>query len=122
MTNAVTQRIDGAVYLMVAQQGVIAALPSELGGKAVTHDMSFYEASGALKSYNLLSQPAVNKGVVDSLSTTSNALLDAQKKQKDAEANAAYNTLKKESEMLQFMLNKQSACAGLANPPRACDN
>jgi hypothetical protein len=108
--------------LMIAQHGIVAAMPATLGGKAMTHDVAFYEASGALKSYNLISSPMIDKGLVDSLSSSANALLDARLKQQQAETEAAdpLTRIKKEKDILEGLLAIQKACAELEDPPEAC--
>ena len=113
--------LHGYADLMVAQRGIVAALPSSIGGNALTHNLQFYEASGALKNYTLVSKSNATKGVPDSVSASTNSLLDARNKQAAAEASAEFNSLKREAETLQYLLAKQQACAQLANPPEQCN-
>lgn len=113
---------SSSAHLMIAQHGIVTAMPSTFGGKAMTHDVTFYDASGAVKSFNLVSTPMIDKGMVDSLSGTANTLLDARIKQQEAEAAAAdpLNQLKKEKDTLEALLAIQKACAELENPPEDC--
>lgn len=114
--------VEPAAYLMIAQHGILAALPSEMGGKSVAHDLKFYAASGALKSYTLASTPNLTPEMVNSLSTSANALLDARKAQREAEAADAdpLNQLKRQQEVLNVLLAIQTACAELEDPPEEC--
>ncbi len=118
--NGTASPVSGDALLAIAQRGIIAALPSKLGGKAFTHDLTYYETSGALKSYTLASKPLVDKGALDALSGAANDLLDARNKQREAEANAGFNALKRESDTIELLLEKQKNCLQLANPPDEC--
>ncbi len=113
--------LAGDALLTIAQRGIIAALPSDLGGKSFTHDLKYYQTSGALKSYTLVSKPLVDKGALDSLSGSVNELLDARNKQREAEANAGFNAVKRETETLELLLKKQKACLELTDPPEECE-
>jgi hypothetical protein len=66
----------GESRMMVSQFGSVMAVPESLGGKMVAYNMKFFEATGALKSYKLTSKPMLTKGVVDSLSSNVNAIVD----------------------------------------------
>lgn len=113
--------LHGFADVMIAQRGVVTAMPSTIGGNALTHNLQFYDGSGALKSYTLVSKSNAAKGVLDSVSTSTNAILDARNKQAAVDANADFNKTKRESEILQLMLAKQKACAELINPPDECN-
>ena len=76
----------GKAAIQVAQFGAIAAFPADLGGKAVMMDMTFHESTGALKGFKLTSKPLITKGLVDSVSSSLNEVLEARKKQGEVAA------------------------------------
>src|SRR5262249_23840487 len=104
----VTVEEDGATIpaaetrLMIAQFGLVAALPATVDSKTINYSLKFYEATGALKSFKLGSKPVLTKGTVDSLSGNLNSILDAEKKKADADKLAA-DQLTKRQRMRQLL-------------------
>ena len=99
-----------------------AALPSELGGKAFTHDLKYYQASGALMGYTLASKPVIDEGAIGSSGGSANELLDALNKQREAESGAGFDALKRETDTVELLLKKQKACLELSTPPAECED
>jgi hypothetical protein len=110
-------------YALVAQFGAIGALPAEFGGKALAYDLAFYDASGALKSLKLASQPMITKGVVDSLSASTTQLLEARSKQLEAAREAAdeLNQLERRRKLLEEKKKILDLCAQLGIPESECN-
>jgi hypothetical protein len=68
----------------IAQFGTIASLPASTGGKTTAYTLKFYEATGALKSFNVTSKSVFQKATADALGADVNTLVTA--KQAAAEA------------------------------------
>ena len=103
----------GETRMMIAQFGLTAAVPSKLAAKAITHDLKFFDNTGALKSMTLTSSPLVTKGAVDSLSESANAVLDARNAQIEAEEEAAdqLNQLERRKKILELQKEIEELCA-----------
>ena len=109
--------------LMIAQFGIVTAMPSEMGGKSFTHDLAFYDETGALKSYTLASKPLVEAGSIDAISKATSDLIEARRKQMEEEKKASSDVAKlgDAAEKLELLKRIQEACAALENPPEECE-
>jgi hypothetical protein len=99
----------------IGQFGEILSLPAKSGGRSLNYDLKFYEATGALKSFRLASKSAIQKGNVDTLSSSANAMLDAKLKKEQEEAKAAdeLNQLERRRKILEEQVKIRQACAAL---------
>ena len=113
----------GRWYVMVAQFGALGIFPADLGGKTVAFDTQFYEASGALKSFKLTSQPLLTKGVVEAVSTSTNALFDARNKQLEAASKAAdeLTQLERRRKLLEERKKIREYCEALGLSEAECE-
>ncbi len=100
----------GKAVLSVAQLGIVGALPAKRNSKTLSYDLAFMEATGALKSFKLGTTGGLDSSTVDSLSTTTNNILDARSKaraaakeqrQKDADAQSQLNIIKDQADILE---------------------
>jgi len=112
----------GAAPLLIAQRGIVTALPSRLGGKSVTHDLKIFSSTGALSSYNLVSAPALASGLVDSLSSSANTLLDARNKQAAADKleRDKLTQLERDLKILDATAKLKLLCETLGVPEDKC--
>jgi hypothetical protein len=77
----------------IAQWGTLNHLPVGKSSKGKTMKVTYYEATGALKSVKFGSDAPLNKGVIDSLAGSANAILDGKLKADATNAaNAAAST------------------------------
>jgi hypothetical protein len=63
----------------IAQFGTYASLPASTGGKSTAYALKFYEATGALKSFNVTSKAILQKGTADTLGAQVTTVADAQR-------------------------------------------
>ena len=105
--------------IQVAQFGVIAALPADLGGKAALMDMTFYESTGALKGFTLTSEPLITHGIVDSTLSPLNELLEARKTQHEnaAKESDQLNRRERRRKLLEERNKILNLCATLQIDP-----
>lgn len=105
----------GEARAAIAQFGRVLSLPASSGGRSLNYDLKFYEATGALKSFRLASKSAIQKGVVDSLGSSTTALLDARLKREREEAAEAdlLNQLERRRRILEEQVKIRKACAEL---------
>lgn len=92
------------IPVLLAQWGSVHQLPVGKTSKAKNMKVTYYEATGALKSVKFGSDSAFRKDVVDSLSASANTVLDAKLKA-DAAADAA--AAKQADELLKLQRRRQ---------------
>jgi hypothetical protein len=63
---------------VIAQFGITASLPASTGGKSTAYALKFYEATGALKSFNVTSKAVMGKSTADALGTDVTTLVTAK--------------------------------------------
>jgi hypothetical protein len=67
----------------IAQFGLVASVPASVGGRSTAYTLKFYEATGALKSFNITSKAILTKGTADTIGSNLNTLIDARNKAAD---------------------------------------
>jgi hypothetical protein len=100
--TSVTRLKQGQETLVESQQtigqlGVIRSLPANASSRSLGYDVTFIETTGALRSLGLTTKALMQKGYIDSASTSANALLDARQK-----ANDEVTRLEREFKILDF--------------------
>lgn len=70
---------------VIAQFGITASLPASTGGKSTAYALKFYEATGALKSFNITSKAVLGKGTADALGTDITTLVAAKQAAEQAQ-------------------------------------
>jgi hypothetical protein len=76
----------GSGVIRVAQLGKVMSLPAQRHSKALSYDLAFIEATGALKSFKLGTTGGLESSTLDALGSVGGSLLDAQKaSQKNSE-------------------------------------
>jgi hypothetical protein len=74
--------------LIVAQFGIVASLPASSAGRTTQYKIALDESTGALKNFNLGSDSLVQKSILDDVSSSASAILDAKKAREKAKADA----------------------------------
>ena len=69
--------------LAMAQFGKTFSLPASTGGKTTAYALKFYEATGALKSFNVTSKTMLTKANADTLGSQATSLVTASKTASD---------------------------------------
>lgn len=81
-----------ASQFSVAQFGTVISLPAKRSTKALTYDLGFIEATGALKSFKLVTSGAADSsGSIDALSGAAGTVLDARSAARAAKSESAQN-------------------------------
>lgn len=108
--------------LLFAQLGFVAAMPSKLGGKSVTHDLLLYSNTGALQSYSLSSTAMLSKDLIESLGGSAKTLLDARNKQAEAEKleGDKLTQLERDLKILDATAKLKALCQTLGIPDDKC--
>lgn len=106
---------SGVAAFMVGQFGVEVSLPASSGGRSMNYNIKFYEATGAMKSFSLTSKAAMEAANVNSISNSTNAILDARTKQQQAAADKTdeLKRLERQSKILENKAKIQQYCAQL---------
>jgi hypothetical protein len=101
--------------IMIGQFGAEVSLPASSGGRSLNYALKFYEATGALKSFSLASKSAIQAATINSVGTSTNALLDARNKQQQAEAQKTdeLNKLERQRKILEDEAKIKELCAQL---------
>lgn len=101
--------------IAVAQFGAEVSLPASSGGRSLNYNLKFFEATGALKSFGLTSKAAMQATNVNSMSTSTNAYLDAKLKQEQAAKAEAdtLNKLERQRKILEDEAKIRELCAQL---------
>ncbi len=108
-----------AARALLAQWGSLHFIPVGRSAKGKNVKLTYYEATGALKSIKFGSESAFNKGLVDSLAGSANAVLDGKLKADaaaDAEAKKAGDellNLQRRRQILEETQKIQKICAEL---------
>jgi hypothetical protein len=109
----VTTAHGGKAVIMVGQFGAEISLPASSGGRSLNYALKFFEATGALKSFSLTSKTAMQGAVVNSISSSTNAILDTKNKQTQEAANKADELarLERQRKILEERAKIQELCA-----------
>jgi hypothetical protein len=67
----------------IAQFGTVASLPASAGGKSTAYALKFYEATGALKSFNVTSKAVLTKGTADTVGSAVATVVTAKQTAND---------------------------------------
>jgi hypothetical protein len=78
----------GRARLTIAQLGVTASLPATTKGRRTSYTLELYPETGALKNFNMGSDAAVQKSLVDDLSGTASDVIAARQKQQEQKKEA----------------------------------
>jgi hypothetical protein len=105
----------GQSKIMVGQFGAEVSLPASSGGRSLNYALKFFEATGALKSFSLTSKTAMQAANVNSISASTNAILDARNKQLQAAADKAdeLNKVERQRKILEDEAKIKELCAQL---------
>ena len=103
--------VNSQARLPVGQFGKVFSLPATTGGKSTMFNLKFYEATGALKNFEVTSKAALTKGATDQFGSTVTSLMDAQKKREEQDSEVS--RLKKQRELLEERVKIRKACAEL---------
>jgi hypothetical protein len=68
---------------MIAQFGAVVSLPASAGGRTTGYKLKFYEATGALKSFDVTSKAILQKAAVDTAASQALSTYDAKVKAGD---------------------------------------
>jgi hypothetical protein len=83
-----TSKTYGAAVFSVAQLGTVASLPARRHSKSMSYDLTFVEATGALKSFKLGTTGGIDTATVDALSGIGGTVIDARNAARKAEQTA----------------------------------
>ena len=97
--------------LAIAQFGHTFSLPASTGGKTTAYALKFYEATGALKSFNVTSKTMLTKANADTLGSQATSLVTASKT-----ANDEVTKLDREAKILADKAAIFNACKTLNQP------
>jgi hypothetical protein len=75
----------GGGVFSVAQFGTVVSLPAKRASKALTYELGFVEATGALKTFKLGTTGGLDAATVDALAAAGGTALDARNKARVAE-------------------------------------
>jgi hypothetical protein len=114
--TSVTKLMQGTKTLLEAQQtigqlGALRSLPASNSSRGIAYDLAFIETTGALRSLGLTTKALMQKGYIDSASTSANSLLDARQK-----ANDEVPKLEREFKLLDFQAKICALRATTSNP------
>jgi hypothetical protein len=70
------KKVYASGLLWIAQLGTVVSLPAERHSKMLSYDLSFVEATGALKTFKLGTTGGLDAATVDALSSVGGTLLD----------------------------------------------
>jgi hypothetical protein len=85
-------KVYGAGVVRVAQLGTVMSLPAQRHSKSLSYDLTFVEATGALKSFKLGTTGGLDSSTIDALSGAGGTVLDAENAAKKNEQEAAVLT------------------------------
>lgn len=102
----------GRDKIAVGQLGRIASLPASAGGRSVNYNLQLYDASGAMKSFELASTSVLNKGVIESLGGSAQTALAARL--------AAEEEARKKADPLAVLQSRQAYAESAAKLQKAC--
>ena len=88
----------GADTLLIAQYGPVLTLPTSAGGKKTSYDITLYPETGALKSFDLGSDPAIS---AENVTAVGDALLAKEKAEREQDDQLA--RLTREKDILKAM-------------------
>ncbi len=113
----------------VGQFGPVVSLPATSGGRKTHYLAELHSATGAMRSFTLGSDAAIDKTIVSDIEAGATSLLDAREKRADAEqkrrdeaaaASDELTKLKREADILETQLRIKAAqdkLAGGKTPP-----
>ncbi|MCC7157236.1 MAG: hypothetical protein IT161_21835, partial [Bryobacterales bacterium] len=86
--------------------------PASAGGRSVNYNLQLYDASGAMKSFELASTSVLNKGVIESLGGSAQTALAARL--------AAEEEARKKADPLAVLQSRQAYAESAAKLQKAC--
>jgi hypothetical protein len=97
--------------MQIAQYGTVVSLPASTGGRTTKHALALYEATGAMKNFNLGSSALIQQSLLDDLGGAATSIIDAKAKRDEAKKAQAdeLTQLERKRKLLEEMLKIKEA-------------